>query len=64
MELGYVTSPWVAGAIVAVAALALLLVVMHAGQPAHEDTEGDTPDEAALLTNRSFLKQMELYGRH
>jgi len=64
MELGDITSPWVAGAIVAVVALAVLLVVMHAGRPTREDTEADTPDETAVPTNCSFLKQMELYGRH
>lgn len=64
MELGDIASPWVVGAIVAAAVLVVLLTVMHAGRPTLEDAEGATPDDTALLTNRSFLKQMELYGRH
>jgi hypothetical protein len=69
MELGDIANPWVAGAIVAVVVLAVLLgvmhvAVMHAVRPTLEDGEGATPDETALLTNRSLLKQMELYGRH
>jgi hypothetical protein len=63
MDLGDFANPWVA-AIVAVVALAVLLAVMHAGRPTPVEAESGTPDETDVLTNRSFLKQLELYGRH
>jgi hypothetical protein len=64
MDLGDFANPWVAGAIVAVVALAVLLAVMHAGRPTPVEAESGTPDETDVSTNRSFLKQLELYGRH
>jgi hypothetical protein len=64
MGLGDITNPWVAGAIVAVVALAVLLAVMHASRSTLEDGEGATPDATDVLTSRSFLERMELYGRH
>ena len=53
--------PWLAGVLVAVVSISVVLLAMRSGRPRPVD-----PDVVPVETagDRSFLKSLELYGRH